>query len=368
MPPPATCPIATWNAPLATPYTFNPIIVAEPDFSLKHDIGIREYIEIPFELDNSLGSTGTSVGGGTFNGVDFKTAFSTGLTGMTTPITNTEQEIEHTPTEAGLVNMANLLANTAHHDTKPEIEIFKAGYERYFNCVAQAAAMNIFEGDVQIENNIINATISVFNAINNYNSANQLTDPERYYDARINTGIDKCHLYRMFRRYADAVGVVTDLSTFVQAQDADLINYLTCYVTNEKQVMNGEITFIAFENNVVACGMQYKTDPVRHGSDTSSGGDTTQTGGSTPDVEFTMSPNPATTQITVDITLNVGGVVKVAVFDSYGIKVVQDINMGTLATGNHQTTVPLTGLTPGVYAMVVYLDDVPYSQNFVKLE
>lgn len=368
--PPSTCPIAAWNAPLTTPNTFNPIAVLEPDFSLKNEIGDKQYIEIPFELDGGVyGPTGTTVGGGVFNGTPYSTAFNNGLNGMTTPVTNSQQEVEHTPTVTGLLNMANLLVNTAHHNTTPEIEIFKVGYERYFNCLSQAAAMNTFEGDVQIENNLINATIGVFNAINNFNLSNQQTEPDRYYDARVNTSIDKCHLYRMFGRYTEAVGVLTEMSGFIQAEEADLVNYLTCYVTNEKQLMNSEISFVDFENNVLACGMQYRTEPVMHGNDTTSGGDTTQTGGgSNPPVEFTMTPNPVTTQITVDIMLNVGGVVKVAVFDSYGIQVVPDINMGTLVIGTHQTNVPLTGLTPGTYTMVVYLDDVPYSQNFVKVE
>ncbi|HYH03274.1 MAG TPA: T9SS type A sorting domain-containing protein, partial [Bacillota bacterium] len=357
--PTSTCPVSTWSDPITDPINFNPTSV--PEFTIATADAEVVYIDRPFDLDElDIDNPVSTVTAGVYSGQNFGIAFNTAVGGLTEPTLDEEQNTVYTPYSPGLLNMADLLVNTAWAATKEELEIFNYGYSKYLGCLEKALTLNVFEGNTQIETNQLNAALSVFTAIETYNAQFELTQPTRYYDKRIAIGIDKTHVYRMFNQYANALTTLNTLSSFASATDAMPINYLICHTDNEKKLFNSEINWLEFESAVFNCTSVFGnnnqfgfTTDSTFWQDTLTWDSTNQLG-----LTFTMAPNPATTQITVDIALNVAGVVKVAIFDTYGIKVVNDISLGSLSTGNHQTTVPLTGLTPGVYAMVVYLDDV----------
>ncbi|MGV3597640.1 MAG: hypothetical protein ACO1PI_07195 [Bacteroidota bacterium] len=352
-----TCPVSYWNDAVANPTSFDPMTVGSFGTNKRNQ-------ERPFASD---GVTTATVPSGTYMGQNMGTVFNNAVGGVSAPATDPEEGAVLRPVPQGLLNLANLLASTASCTDVAGMSIYKEGYSIYLKTLADAYALNVFEGNTTLENNQITAALAVFTAIDAHNLQFQSTQPNRFYETKLNTRIDKVHVYRAFKRFDDALTVVSDLLSFANSTDQASVMFLNCFVENEKQLKNNVINWLEFEEYTTNCGVLYNQSWPTY-SDSTGGGDTTQQGGGTsePYLTYTLTPNPATDIITVDMDLNIDGNVKIAVFNKFGIKVVNDIPLGELLAGNHTHTVTIAGLPVDVYNMVVYVDNVPFVEHFIK--
>jgi hypothetical protein len=352
-----TCPVSYWNDAVANPTSFDPMTVGSFGTNKRNQ-------ERPFASD---GVTTATVPSGIYMGQNMGTAFNNAVGGVSAPATDPEEGAVLRPVPQGLLNLANLLASTASCTDVAGMSIYKDGYSIYLKTLADAYALNVFEGNTTLENNQITAALAVFTAIDAHNLQFQSTQPNRFYETKLNTRIDKVHVYRAFKRFDDALTVVSDLLSFANSTDQASVMFLNCYIENEKQLKNNVINWLEFEEFTTNCGVLYNQSWPTY-TDSTGGGDTTQQGGGTsePYVTYTLTPNPATDIITVDMNINTDGNVKIAVFNKFGIKVVNDIPLGELLAGNHTHTVTIVGLPVDVYNMVVYIDNVPFVKHFIK--
>lgn len=368
-----TCPISVWNDALSDPENFDPISSSAFGFNYGSTDPVKVYFDRPFGLSGE-GYTypPTTVNSGTYSGQGFGTAFHSALTGMTVQTTDANNNTYYVPNPTGMLNMANLLISTAGHSTTNEVEIYSFGYKAYLQCLARAAAVDVFEGNTILQDAQISAALEVFTAIENNNQQFVTSMPERYYQTRFTIGIDKLHLYRLFDSYTNAQTVLSSLASFVEGDEIATVNYLSCHVENERKLFNNEISWIEYRNNLNNCGMLYGSQTLISNIDSIGWGDSTQSSGSssssTPYLNYTISPNPAMAQTSVIIDMNVDATVTITVFNKFGQQVVATQSLGTLLANSQTTaTVTLSGLPADTYNMVVYAGGVPYVQHFIKL-
>ena len=88
-------------------------------------------------------------------------------------------------------------------------------------------------------------------------------------------------------------------------------------------------------------------------------------GGGTTQCTLQAYPNPATTQVSVNVTLGAPQMIHVYIYNTLNILVKEKHQQGV--TGNNVVTVPVGDLTPGQYTMkVIHGNDICYA-HFQKI-
>lgn len=367
--PPSTCPAPVWSDAINSPSSFDPRQVAGFSLTFVNPDGEKVYMDRPFGLSGQgFNPPPTPVEDGTFSGEPYGSAYNTALEGMTEPSLDEDNNTVYIPKTEGLLDMANLLINTVDYSSAAEEEIFIYGYKSYLFCLSRAVALDIFEGNSSLMNEQLSGALGVFSAIENNNLQYQYSFQQKFYETNFAVGIDKCHLYRLFGQYNNAQSVLESIS--VQPQHFQTVDFISCHIENEKKLFDNQISWIEYSQNIQNCGVIYGINSTAEGIDTLGWGDTTQSssGESSSALTYTIAPNPATSQTNVTINMAVDASVNVTIYNKFGSQVVPSINLGTLLTGSQTSVqVGLSGLPVDTYNMVVYADDIPYVQHFIKL-
>ena len=75
-------------------------------------------------------------------------------------------------------------------------------------------------------------------------------------------------------------------------------------------------------------------------------------------------PNPASTEITIDITVEKPTPVNISICDLRGREVGKGINNINLLAGNHRLTMPLSEIRSGTYIIKIQTDTGVYAKLF----
>ncbi|KAB2915117.1 MAG: hypothetical protein F9K23_11525 [Bacteroidetes bacterium] len=359
-----TCPISAWTSALSDPLNFDPD-TKKPPVGGGATLNIYRNGSVLSSFDGNFGgiSTTENVPNGTYMGTNVKTAFRNVFTGFTQTVPLSGGGSEEVVLKQGLLNLANLLtaASSLISPETKEMNVF--GYQKYLASIGDAIGAQVFVGDAAGVANQLLAANTLFDQLNTVNDAVNTNDTP-HYRVKFNIELDRMIVHWMFGKYADALEINSNISTFVQTDDIDRLNYWNCIIENERKVIAEEITELEYAENLKTCAMLFPYQPLQgYGLN---GGSQGGGGSSEPNVTFTLTPNPATDVITVNMDMNVDGEVRLAVFNKFGIKVVNDIPLGELLAGNHSHTVAIAGLPIDVYNMVVYVDNAPFVEHFIK--
>lgn len=359
-----TCPISAWTSALSDPLNFDPD-TKKPPVGGGATLNIYRNGSVLSSFDGNFGgiSTTENVPNGTYMGTNVKTAFRNVFTGFTQTVPLSGGGSEEVVLKQGLLNLANLLTATSSLISPETKEMNVFGYQKYLASIGDAIGAQVFVGDAAGVANQLLAANTLFDQLNTVNDAVNINDTP-HYRVKFNIELDRMIVHWMFGKYADALEINSDISTFVQTDDIDRLNYWNCIIENERKVIAEEITELEYAENIKNCAMLFPYQPLQgYGLN---GGSQGGGGSSEPNVTYTLTPNPATDVITVNMDMNVDGDVRLAVFNKFGIKVVNDKPLGELLAGNHSHTVAIAGLPIDVYNMVVYVDNVPFVEHFIK--
>lgn len=360
-----TCPISAWTSALSDPLNFDPD-TKKPPVGGGATLNIYRNGSVLSSFDGNFGgiSTTENVPNGTYMGTNVKTAFRNVFTGFTETVPLSVGGSEERVLKQGILNLANLLTATSSLISPEAKEMNVFGYQKYLASIGDAIGAQVFVGDATGVANQLLAANALFDQLNTVNDLVNTNDTP-HYRVKFNIELDRMIVHWMFGKYADALEINSDISTFVQTDDIDRLNYWNCIIENERKVIAEEITELEYAENIKTCAMLFPYQPLQgngqNGGSQGSGG-----GSNDPSVTYTLTPNPATDIITVNMDLSVDGDVKIAVFNKFGSKVVSDIPLGELLAGNHSHTVAIAGLPVDVYNMVVYVDNVPFVEHFIK--
>ncbi len=360
-----TCPVSAWTSALSDPLNFDPD-TKKPPVGGGATLNTYRNGSALASFDGNFGgiSTTENVPNGTYMGTNVKTAFRNVFTGFTETVPLSGGGSEERVLKQGLLNLADLLMATASLISPETKEMNVFGYQKYLASIGDAIGAQVFVGDATGVANQLLAANTLFDELSAVNDLVNTNDTP-HYRVKFNIELDRMIVHWMFGKYIDALDINSDISTFVQIEDIDRLNYWNCAIENERKVIAEEITELEYAENLKTCSMLFPYPPLQ-GSDQSGGSQSGGGGSNDPSITYTLTPNPATDIITVDMDLNTDGNVKIAVFNKFGIKVINDIPLGTLLAGNHTHTVTIAGLPVDVYNMVVYVDNVPFVEHFIK--
>lgn len=359
-----TCPISDWTDALTNPQSFNPNTKRPPSGNGPVINAVRKGSTLG-GFNGAYGGTNTTqdVPSGTYSGINVKTAYQTVFNGFSqeVPIAGGGTESQVNP--QGLLDLSALL-NATLQLTSPEVKSMNVfGYQKYLSGIGDAIGTGVFIDNPTGVSSQLAAANTLFDKILLINDQTNLSDTP-HYQMKFQTELDRMIVNWMFGKYSDALNINAYISTFVRSEEQNRLSYWNCVIENERKVMNSEITALEFAQNTSTCALLYPYSPeLWYGLNTTQSG---SGGSSTPLVSYTLAPNPATTLITVSMNLTIDADVTVAVFNKFGVKVVSDINMGSLLAGNHTQDVLISGLPADVYNMAVYVNGIPYVQHFIK--
>lgn len=359
-----TCPVSDWTDALTNPQSFNPNTKRPPSGNGPVINSVRKGSTLG-GFNGSYGGTNTTqnVPSGAYSGINVKTAFQTVFNGFSQEVPIAGGGTETQVTLQGLLNLSALL-NATIQLTSPEVKSMNVyGYQKYLSGMGDAIGAGAFIDNPNGKSSQLAAANALFNKILLINDQTNTSDTP-HYQMKFQTELDRMIVNWMFGEYSNALSINDYISTFVRSEEQDRLSYWNCVIENERKVMSNEITALEYAQNTSTCALLYPYSPeLWYGINSAQGGSGSS---STPSISYTLSPNPATTTITVSMNLTIDADVNIAVFNKFGVKVVSDIDMGSLLAGNHNQAVLISGLPADVYNMAVYVNGVPYVEHFIK--
>lgn len=360
--PTATCPIADWNDAISDPQNFDP---KTKNIRIEGSSGNNNG---PFVFSGGrFGGVTGNVPSGTYSGTSILASFGQVLNGLLVS-TVVDGTTKYKVDAAQLLNLSDLLTNTyALSTSDPAMqELHEHAYKAYIFYLSESEIQDIYEGNQSSVDAQIAAATNLFSTIHTVNNSVNNASPDKLYSVKYRTDLDKTKVYWIFKKYSEAETTLSTINQYVETGEVNEMNFWSCFIGNEKLMNNDVIDWVQFEKNINSCASIYNIYDL--GTFPTAGGGQSGSGGSQSALTYTLTPNPAVSNIDVNITMNSDANVSITVFDKFGNIVVPNQNLGLLTTGTQSTTqINLSGLTADTYNMVVYADGVPNTQHFIKL-
>lgn len=184
--------------------------------------------------------------------------------------------------------------------------------------------------------------------------------PSAYYSYRFTYNMDKAYLYRSVGEYQDAINALAYVAGFASDKDMILVDGVTCFVNQEKDLSESTINQFQFGNEITNCSfvldsaLTEELDPL----------DSMTLSSSEDDLTITLSPNPTTTNLNLQLDIEISAYVEVKIYTKTGFLLNTD-PVGNIISGTYYRTYDVSGYIPDVYILIVFVDGAPYSENFI---
>jgi hypothetical protein len=221
---------------------------------------------------------------------------------------------------------------------------------------------------VQI-NTAVNDLFDVMNTVNEIHS-----EVDVYENTRYNILKYKMLAHYLLKNYGLA-GVAVD-ALYQVASEVHLpeVTVWQCRIDNEGALNEGAVSFIEYEENVMACENAYLLSV--EGEQEPGGGASapayrgTAASGNLSNQphkdRITLMPNPANAAITVNLELNPGANVKVMVLNTLGQQVIPLKEIGNAGADRFSFGLNIESLSPDIYTIVFLTGQGVLSRHFVK--
>ncbi|MGV3597284.1 MAG: right-handed parallel beta-helix repeat-containing protein [Bacteroidota bacterium] len=355
------CPVAHWNDALGNPNSFSPAALSyfhiNGSFHSTSQVNPGGGDEIKFLYP----TTPTTVQDGAFTGQLFHIAASEAVKATYNGVRGTNGLVVNL---AALENLNDLLISTINVQLEDDKHTWTHAYNQYLGLLCEAKYSGAFLNNIEAENTHFTQAIALCDAI----LADNETQPEsNYYFKKLHTHYDKGNIYSVFKHYTDALSVFSDMETFTVAEDINLLEVTQCVTEQEKLLHSGIITKYEYHENAKACLANISIEVP---ADLGFGYDSTYNEDSAEfnDISFIILPNPASTQIVLDINqLIPEAQIMVAVYNKFGVNMTGMLDQGLHTQGQYSVAIPLSSWNADVYTAIVFANGVPYSKHFVKI-
>lgn len=359
-----TCPIR-WQDAIGNPSIFN-----NYDLLLYEQSGSFPLVKAPGSglgpgtvTTGTLPPTITTVNSGIYTGTNYKDAALSTLRAIHTGAQDPDVLIINLE---ALSNLGNLVLSTTGVVSETDKYIWKYLYRSYNAYLAEAVYAGAFTENPVLKEEYLAATIAIDIAALIHNDAASVTDEQERYANKLLFKYNSAAAYAEFGHYTESIATLNNIYGFATGEDLNTLDVMYCITENEKKLFNSEIDRLQFEANTDNCMLlytEYISEALQQLTDSlnehAAGGEESQP-------EFIIYPNPASSSVVVTLDLPYDGSVTVSVYDRYGVKVLQDI-IAELPFGQHDITVDISSLLTDMYNMVVFVNGIPYSKNFIKL-